>query len=379
MFTSHHLPLVELAYHTGHVDSILPVISKSIVFYPGMRGQTETRPLCDTRLPPSAYISAESGLTARVTSTTVLRYDMVTGLAHLSKRDWASASAAFERVCTFPTRDFGCSRIMTDAYGKWVLTGLLLAGKLRSWPPTAQGAMTQAVLRSFAAMGKPYVALAKAFEKGADEGGPDELREAFEAGGGEAFWAGEENLGLVREVLAHYQRHHILRLREVYAKISLEDIRLQTHSGETGGPLGSAAEIEALLREMIASGMLAGVVEKPEGAAEGDGQGHLTFLSEGEELSESRFAAEIAASARRIADLAPVVEATNERLGTSRDYVRYIAKEQRKEKESASGGLTAHVGGGGGVGYKDSMFDMGFDSQIEDEDLMTGLLREGGS
>jgi COP9 signalosome complex subunit 3 len=340
-----------------------------------MRGQTETRPLCDMRLPPSAYISVESGLTSRITSTIVLKYDLVCGLAHLSKRDWASASAAFERICTFPTREFGCSKIMTDAYNKWVLTGLLLVGKLRSLPST-QGGMTPAVLRSFGAMGKPYVALAKAFEKGAEEGGPEQLRTAFEAEG-ESFWEEEKNLGLVQEVLAHYQRHHILRLREVYSKISLEDIRLQTHSGETGKPLDSASEIETLLREMIASGMLAGVVEKPEGATEGDGQGHLTFLSEGEELSEARFAAEILASAQRIGDLAPVVEATNERLGTSRDYVKYIAKEQRKDKEPGGGGSTAHAGGAGA--YKDAMYEMGFDSQIEDEDLMTGLLREGGA
>ncbi|OIW31585.1 hypothetical protein CONLIGDRAFT_592316, partial [Coniochaeta ligniaria NRRL 30616] len=357
ILTSHHLPLVDQAYKTQNIHHILPLISKSIVFYPGMRGQTETRPLCDMRLPSSAFISIESGLTGRVTSSEVMEYDLVSGFCHLAQRDWASASAAFERVCTFPTRDQGCSAFMSKAYNKWILVNLLLAGRLR--PMSALGSITQTVQRAFQALGRPYVAVAKAFEKGAAEGGAEQLKAEFEAGA--SFWTEERNDGLVREVLAHYQRHHILRLREVYSKIGLEDIRQLTHSAETGKPLDKASDVEALLRDMIGTGMLAGVVEKAPGAVEGDGQGHLTFLSEGEELSEAQFAAELEKSAQHIRDLAPIIKATNERLGTSRDYVKHLVKEQKKEKDGAAG-----------LGYKD-VLDIGFDSQIEDEDLMTGV------
>ena len=344
---------------------MLPLISKSIVFYPGMRGQTETRPLCDMRLPSSAYISIESGLTARVTSAEVMEYDLVCGIIYLSQRDWASASAAFERVCTFPTRDSGCSTLMAQAYNKWILTGLLLVGRLRA--TSALGSVAAQVQRSFQTLGKPYIALAKAFEKGASEGGAEQLKSEAEAGATQ--WADDQNTGLVREVLAHYQRHHILRLREVYSKISLDDIRLLTHSAETGKPLDSAGDVETLLADMIANGILSGVIERSGSA---DGPAHLTFLSEGEELSEDQVAAEIERSARRIRDLAPVIKATNERLGTSRDYVRHLAKEQQKRDKGDGGGPAG--GGGGGAGSLKDLLDVGFDSQIEDEDLMTGVL-----
>jgi len=346
MFTSHHLPLVILAYQTRNTQQILPVISKSIVFYPGMRGQTETRPLCDMRLASSAYISIESGMTGRVSSAEVMEYDLVCGLIHLYHRDWASAAAALERVVTFPTRDGGCSTIMVQAHHKWILVNLLATGLLRSTASVAPY-----VQRSLATLSKPYVELAKAFEKGASEGGAEALRAEAEAGA--TYWAEDRNDGLVREVLAHYQRHHILRLREVYSKIGLEDIRTLTHSAETGKPLDTTSEVEALLRDMIARGLLAGVVEP---------QGHLTFLPEGEELTEAQFAAELEKSAQHIRDLAPVVRATDERLATSRDYVKHLVKQQNK-KEDGAGGRTS----------KSTSWDMGFDSQIEDEDLMTGL------
>jgi COP9 signalosome complex subunit 3 len=346
ILTSHHLPLVHLAYQTQNTRHVLPLISKSIVFYPGMRGQTETRPLCDMRLPSSAYISIESGLTGRVSSAEVMEYDLACGLIHLSQHDWASAAAAFERVLTFPTRDGGCSTLMAQAHNKWILVNLLLAGTLRT------ASVSPNVSRSFATLSKPYVELAKAFEKGASEGGAGELKAEAEAGAN--FWAEDRNDGLVREVLAHYQRHHVLRLREVYSKISLEDIRTLTHSAQTGKPLDKASDIEVLLRNMIASGMLAGV----------ENQGHLTFLSEGEELTEAQFAAELEKSARR--GLAPIIQATQERLGTSRDYVRHLVKEQKKREDVAAGG-------GSGAGAFREVLDVGFDSQIEDEDLMTGV------
>lgn len=355
ILTSHHLPLVKQAYYSENIEQVLPLVRKSIVFYPGMRGQTETRPLCDLRLPSSAYISIESGLTARVTSAEVMEYDLVCGLIHLANQDWASASAAFERVCTFPTRDFGCSNIMVQAYNRWILVGLLLVGKLR--PVTDLGTITPSVQRAFQTVGKPYLALAKAFEKGASAGGAKELKSEAE---GSTPWVDDGNEGLVREVLVHYQRHHILRLREVYTKISLEDIRLLTHSAETGAPLGTAGDVENLLNTMIASGMLSGVIEKPS-----NGPAHLTFLSEGDGLSETQVAAEIERCAGTIRHLAPIIQATNERLGTSRDYVKHLAKEQRNNKDGYSS-----------VPAREPL-DLGFDSTIEDEDLMTGVQGTG--
>ncbi|KAB5554681.1 hypothetical protein GE09DRAFT_1122008 [Coniochaeta sp. 2T2.1] len=378
MFTSHHLPLLTQAYQTENTHHVLPIVRKSIVFYPGMRGQTETRPLCDVRLPPSAYISIEHGLTARVSSSDVMEYDLLCGLIHLHERDFAAASAAFERVCTFPTRDGGCSNIMAHAYIKWVLVNLIRVGKLR--PVSSMGPVGAAARRAFETLGKPYLALAKAFEKSAAEGGAEELKKEIEDA--QNFWAEDANTGLVEEVQQHYQKHHILRLRDVYHKISLDDILTVTHSAVTGSPLESTADIESLLHGMISTGLLAGILEKPPGTAEGDGQGgHLTFLPEGEELTESQFISELQKSAGHIRSLEPVIKTTDERLASSRDYVRHLVKEQRREAtggQSAVGsfrdvldmsGLSGMGMGMGGFGGDDDSSHV----DLEDEDLMTGV------
>lgn len=349
MFTSHHLPLVRLAYEVDNIRDVLKVINSDILFYPGMRTHNDSRPLCDSQLPPPAFINVESGFTNKVTPSEVLEYDMLCGLCNLSLGDWRVALDAFERALTTPTRDNGCSKIMVDAHNKWVLVSLLLKGKASPIPSRAgQGAQ-----KTFATLGSPYIAVAKAFEM--HEGGAVALKAEFERLG-EQFWADDGNLGLMRMVMAYYQRWQIINLQDVYSKISLEEIRQRTQSAETGRELEHAGDVEELVHGIISAGTLSGAIEKPDGAIFRDGRGYLAFIQPAEELSESKFAAELLASVQRIKELEPVMKATNERLAASREYARFLIKEQRLERENA----------------RDP--GIGFDSQIEDEDLMTGII-----
>ncbi|KAL1860485.1 hypothetical protein VTK73DRAFT_7298 [Phialemonium thermophilum] len=355
MFTSHHLPLVELAYETDNVDSVLPVITKDILFYPGPTTRSDKTLLCDPRLAPTAYMSLGSGFTGKVSSATVLRYDFLCGQCHLLRRDWRAAFDAFERLVTYPAKESGCSKIMLGAYNKWLLVGLLLNGKAPSLPATT----SPGAQRMFNLAGNPYAAVAKAFEAG----DASSLKAELASGAANAdVWREGGDVGLLREVVAHFQRWQILNLRSVYSKIGLEAIRRATQSAETGGPLPSVAEVEALVRDMISSGMLAGEIVVPPGGE--DGEPHLVFLrgekrngeDDDEEMSEARFAAELAGAVRRVRELQPLVAAQNERLTTHADYIRYLAKEQKRDKNSE----------------RDP--GVGFDSQVEDEDLMTGVV-----
>jgi len=342
--------LVKLAYDINHVEPVLKLINKNIVFYPAGKNYDDSRRICDLSLPPVAFIHLESGLTDKITSSAILEYDILCGQCHLSRCDWQAAFDAFERVLTFPTRDHGCSKIMVDAYNKWILVGLLLKGKSQQVPPlSGQGAQ-----RAYSTTGKPYLAVAKAFEE--NEGGATALKAEIE-GPATKFWAEDGNVGLIGEVVKHYQRWQIVNLRDVYSKISIEEIRRCTQSAYTGEELAKASEVEELIQSMISSGMLSGVIEKPDGAVNGDGQGYLTFLPPGEELTENQFAAELLDCANRIKQLEPLVTAANERLGTSRDYIKHLVKQERREMDS-------HRGDPG----------VEFDSQIEDEDLMSGIL-----
>ncbi|KAK0720580.1 hypothetical protein B0H67DRAFT_484140 [Lasiosphaeris hirsuta] len=340
MLTSHHISLVNLAYLTDNIEPIRPVIEKTIVFYPGIKSSSDGRYLCDMQLPPPAYITPDTGLTTKLNSSAVLQYDLLCGLCFIARSSWQKAFDALERVISYPTKDGVCSNIMAKAHNKWVLVGLLLTGKT----PTVPALAWQGAQKIYGTLGKPYTSIGTAFEQETAE----TLKAEFETLG-QQFWAEEGNLGLMRLVLAHYQRWKIVGLRDIYTKISLAQIRTITQSAETGTPLATEAEVLELVLGMIQDGMLNGVVEQPEGQP-----AYLTFLSPTEELSEAEFGAKMLQTAQRIKNLEPIVKATNERLGTSREYLRHLVRDSKNKD-------------------KDPGF-VGFDHSIEDEDLMSGVL-----
>ena len=343
MLTTHHVALATLAFTTDNVEPALPLLEKNVVFYPGVKGLQETRPFGSLDVPPASYITVDSGLTGRLTSSDVLQYDLLRGLCFIQRRSWSQALDALERVVTYPAKDsHSCSKIMVEAHNKWILVGLLLNGKTPTLPTiTAPGAQ-----KAFAALGKPYHSIGKAFEETTAE----KLKTEFE-GLGAQFFGEENNLSLMRLVMQHYQRWQILNLRKVYTKLSLAQIRACTQSAETAAPLAAEADIAQLVQQMIDEGMLSGAIERP-----ADGPAYLTFHAPNDELSEAEFAQKMLRTAQRLKELEPLVKATNERLGTSRDYVRYLVQQQKKEKD-----LQRDYG-------------VGFLSQVEDEDLMTGVV-----
>ncbi|KAK1754795.1 COP9 signalosome complex subunit 3 [Echria macrotheca] len=343
MLTCHHLALVKMAYTTDNIDLVLPVIEQTVVFYPGMKGTTaDGQYLCDMQLYPSTFIF-DDGFTTKLSSTMVLRYEYECALCFISKRSWQRAFDALQRIITFPSKDTTCSKIMAEGYKKWLLVGLLLTGKTPSLPALTYGGPQKA----YGVLGKPYAAIAKAFEGDS----ADVLKAEFESLGPQ-FWAEEGNLGLMNEVLSHYQRWKIVDLSAIYTKISLEEIRQLTQSAETGGPLETVEEIFQLLVDMVKGGMLKGVPTLP-----ANGQpGYLEFFTEAEDLSERDFADQIARIATRVAQLQPLMKATNDRLTTSREYLRYLSKEQKNKDKDG----------------RDPVAN--FETQIEDEDLMTGVM-----
>ncbi|KAJ1326628.1 COP9 signalosome complex subunit 3 [Microdochium nivale] len=349
ILTSAHISLVKLAYNSDNIAPALPVLDKSIVYYPGMAGQAQPERLCDMTLPPPVYISRSTGLTTTLKAPNVLEYDLLCGMAYIARRSWRQAASALERVVTFPTKDSGTSKIMVEAYKKWVLVSLLQNGRHRE-PPAITG---PGALKQYSVHGKAYTVLASLFTA------ENALALKQEVDNNNAQWAEDGNVGLVQEVLSQYQAWQILNLRDVYSKISVPEIREHTQSAETGAPLGSDADIESLVQNMIISGMLRGVIQKND-----DGTSYLTFLptaSTQQTSSELEFARELAATAARLKQLQPIFRATNERLGTNRDYVKHAVKEAKRGTDR----------GGDGDGM------MGFQTEVDDEDLMGGIVATG--
>ncbi|KAJ0120110.1 cop9 signalosome complex subunit 3 [Diaporthe amygdali] len=355
MLTSHHLSLVRLAYDNNVAEPAFQVTDKQIVYFPGMsRDQGSAnraanaptqKPLCDLSLPPTGYIMVETGLTTAVTVDQVLQYDFTCGLLYCSKRQWQKARAAFERVITHPTRDGGVSKIMTEAFSKWVLVSLLINGRTPTIPATTGPNAT----KTCETMAKPYLAIASHF----DSMSATNLKAEVEANSG--VWANDRNTGLIQEVLAAHQKWQIIDMRKVYSKVSLADIRQQTSSAETGDLLPSDKDVEALIQGMISSGMLNGVIEKP-----ADKSPYLKYLSESGDLSEKQFQSEIAAIFAKMKDLEAIYKATSARLSTNPHYIKQHIRESQREKE---------------LGHNKGA---SFEAAVDDEDLMTGLT-EGGA
>lgn len=350
LLTDKHLILARLAYETDNPEHAFDAIDKEIVYFPNMgKGTTVGAPqksLCDLSLSPPDYISPETSLSEALDIEGVLQYDLLCGLLYCSRSHWEKARAAFERVITHPTREGGVSKIMTDAYNKWLLVSLLVNGRTPEIPSTA-GSNAK---KTYETTGKPYAAIASHF----DSMTALPLKQEVEAS--VPLWQTDRNIGLVQQVLAAHQKWQIIDLRNVYTKISLADIRQRTCSAETGAVLATEDEVERLIEGMIQSGMLKGVIHKPDAKP-----AYLEFFPELSELSEVEYKSEMAAAMLKMKELEAIYRSTSQRLSTNKHWVHHLNKEKKRDKENTTQNVPLP----------------NFDAHVEDEDLMSGIMSSG--
>lgn len=339
VFTSSHLALANLAYRTNAIEPALKVLDLDITAFPLPRSK-DSKPLCDPDLPPSAYIST-NGLTGAVKSTSVLEYCFVSALIYMSRRDWAKAQKALEQAISHPTKDKGVSRIMLESYKKWVLVSLLNNGEVSSLPSLTTGSAKHV----FGTLAESYGGVAALFVTS----NAAQLKAEIEKHG--SIWTEDGNESLVAEVASAYQKWQILNLRRIYQRVSISKILDSTFSAETGEPLKSKEAVLALVRGMVESNMLSGNIEQ----GEGDEDQYLAFRDDDASLTEAQFAREIARCHHSITGLGNDYKVANERLAGNKDYVRHLVREQKRDREDAD-------------------LALGFDTQVEDEDLMTGVM-----
>ncbi|KJZ79563.1 hypothetical protein HIM_01032 [Hirsutella minnesotensis 3608] len=344
MFTSTHLTLAKLAYTSAELDSALPVLDADILFYPAICSHRETKQfLCDPDLPPSGFISPTTGLTDQLKHSMVLEYNLIRGLVYISKRDWAKASAALEQIITHPARSKGVSKFMTEAHKKWILVGLLKEGKTPRLPSYTSASASA----SYQVTSEAYITFANLFNT--DD--VAQLRTEFDTN--RQVWEDDGNTSLMNEVMAAYQKWQIISLRHVYRRVSISQVRHVTLSAETGETLEDDEAILALIQSMIASEMLHGELQR----GDGDGDCYLAFGEASSPMTEGDFAREVARSHQSIQSLTAYYRVTNDRLSGHKDYVRHVMREQKRmdmEKEADAA--------------------VGFETQVEDEDLMTGVM-----
>lgn len=322
------------------------MLEKSILFFP--EPNYKPRFLCEKSLPPCAYVTCSSGLSARLTSTSLLEYDLLRAMMYIEQKRWDRALDTLEQCITYPTDENSVSTLMLQAFYKWCLVSLLLHGRIIGFPGNAAPGAAAA----FDSQGDVYISIDTFFA----EENAVALKAHRERH--EARFIADGNLRLVDEVIVSFQKWQVIGLGSLYCKISISELRQLTQSATTGQSLETDEEIEALVQSMIASATLDATLEP----AADDRPAHLAFSPSPPLIPEAEYATQLQAASESVAQVSAGVEAVNLALGKNREYLRYLQKEKkRREKE--------------GDGSRDLAVD--FESHIEDEDLM--LEMGGGS
>jgi len=333
--------LVRIARATRAYNEAVPVIEKFILYLPKKEPQPKPKYICDLSLSPAAYISPNSGHTAKVAYQEVLEYFYYSGGIFTGLRRWADAVDCFENCITYPAKDGACSKIMTDAYKQWVIVSVLAEGRLRSLPKTT----SPGAVKAFRVIGKAYETVASIFETGTA------VRLKAEIEYGVKTWHDDYNVGIMNEILSAYQKFQVRNLGQVYTKISIPEIHNQTVDAVTGSKLPTTQAVENLVQTMIQDGSLNGTMSTINGVAV------LTFTAGGPVLTEAEMHRELLASTQRIHALTQDIKQTDRALTHEKDYISYSKKMK-------------------GKGNKFEEQDPGFtdwNTVEEEEDLMTPM------
>jgi COP9 signalosome complex subunit 3 len=320
----------------------MPVLDRSVLYFPGGTQQPKPKYPCSLGLPGYSYITHDSGLTQKLRYQDVLEYFLFSGTIYIASQQWGRALDVLESAVTYPVRDSTVSKIMVEAYKKWVLVNVLLRGKTGNLPRTTNN---QAA-KLFHAIAKPYDVVANLFESASA------ARLYAEVQCGHEIWREDRNTGLMMLVLASYQKFQIRNLADVYRTISISDVTRMTVSAETGETLPSDQATETLIAHMIGSGELHATIAHPT-----DSPAVLTFSPTGLLLSESDVQRHIALSLGQIKSMTDDIRYTDRRLTRDREYLKWAYKNKKLGKN----------GWGDSISGEDMIWN-----PIEDEDLMGG-------
>jgi COP9 signalosome complex subunit 3 len=293
-------------------DAVLPIIDSTILYIPGASDKPTPKYLCSMALSPVAYITLQSGFsTKQIKSVDLLEYFLLSGMVYIGLRRWQRARECLELAVTYPSRENGCSILMSEAYKKWILIRVLLDGKA----PTLPKHISTNLAKSLHTLAKPYETVAQIFEQGT----ASRLKSELEAGRG--IWTTDCNVGLVMCVMAAYQQFQIRNLANVHTKLTMVDIHNLTQSAELGSKLPNVTAVETLISSMIADGTLHATLSHPPNQSP-----VLTFSQSGPLLSEKQTQAALAVSTSRLKSLTDEIKATDRMMTYEKEYVKYAQK-----------------------------------------------------
>lgn len=175
-----------------------------------------------------------------------LLYYYYGGMVYLAMKKYEEAYFFFQVCVTTPA--LAVSHIMLEAYKKYVLVSLYIHEKIVTLPKYT----SNVVSRFLKPMSAPYGELAESFSTH----DPDQLRAI--ANKHQGVFQADNNVGMVKQVIASLSRKRIQKLTKTFLTLSLADMATRVK-------LRDAKEAEAYLLEMIEDGTIFATIDQQAG------------------------------------------------------------------------------------------------------------------
>lgn len=266
--------------------------------------------------------------------------------ACIQMRKWEQALDALEAVVSYPVKDTIPSKLMVDAYKRYILVHCIHHGTSSRFSVRFATISVQ-MAKTIRTIAKPYEILAVLFDAVIAESEPIE-RLTKEADEGRVIWEQDCNSGLVTLLLDQIQEYKIRNLANVYHRISIYDVPYATNMPGGSKPWSQGGTEETVLK-MIAQGQIPGTIEGL------DKDEVICFRSSDTLLSDEEFSALVLAATSRLTKLTEELKVTDHRLSRNPAYLQYLVRQ--KNKNSLANG-------------KDSN-DMNMESFNTEEDIMS--------
>ncbi|KAL4806953.1 signalosome subunit 3 [Aspergillus unguis] len=248
VFTSIHLILVKLALRSSSYVYALPVVNELLCHLPLDTGYASSKsPMCSEHGSNTAFITDISGFSTKLTYRDHLKFYLYGAMIYMAVKKWDRASHCLNIAISSPAANI-VSKIMVEAYKKWILANLLEHGKLSSTPSL----IAPHVTRIYQSLARPYISLAEAFEKG------DLPRLNAEANVGQSIWQADHNAGLVSQVLEAYDKFTIMKLGRTFSALKMPDVLQRATSCSK-----DSSEIEEFVTTLVMSNSVKATLSHP--------------------------------------------------------------------------------------------------------------------
>ncbi|KAK1150352.1 hypothetical protein N8T08_000254 [Aspergillus melleus] len=295
----------------------LPILDRQVCHLPNPsnQGYQQYRHLilCTEHEHNTAIVSEASGFSAKLAYRDHLKYFIYGAMVYIALKDWEKAIHWLNIVISSPITG-PVSKIMVEAYKKWLLVNLLGNGKLA---PAPSGASSH-VIRVYEALTKPYISLAEAFEKG------DFGKLSREVELGRSIWQLDNNTGLVSQLVSTFDEFIVLKLGRTFSALKLSDVAW--HRFSTGQL--SPRETETYVASLVMSGRVGAVLVHLRDQSK---PAMLRFASKrGQPLYwERHLQAKLKWESRLVKSVASGIDHGKADLGFSNEFFQFLHKNQR--------------------------------------------------